>query len=53
MMRTLIILTMVLSASIRGCAQTDSVEHNKGKDMRRYFDIKTFNEKQDRLGYYR
>ena len=52
MMRTLIILTMVLSASIRGCAQTDSVEHNKGKDMRRYFDIKTFNEKQGRLGCY-
>lgn len=52
-MRTLIILTMVLSASIRGCAQTDSVEHNKGKDMRKYFDIKTFNEKQDRSGNYR
>ena len=44
---------MVLSASIRGCAQTDSVEHNKGKDMRKYFDIKTFNEKQDRSGNYR
>ena len=53
MMRTLIILAMVLSASIRGCAQTDSVEHNKGKNMKRYFDIKTFNENQDRSGDYR
>ena len=43
---------MVLSASIRGCAQTDSVEHNKGKSMRRYFDIKTFNKNQNRAGYY-
>ena len=51
-MRTLIILAMVLSASTRGCAQTDSVEHNKGKNMKRYFDIKTFNENQDRAGYY-
>ena len=53
MMKTLIILAMVLSASIRGCAQTDSVEHNKGKDMRRYLDIKKFNENQDVLGYYK
>ena len=53
MIRTLIILAMVLSASIRGCAQTDSVEHNKGKDMRRYLDIKKFNENQDVLGYYK
>ena len=53
MIRTLIILAMVLSASIRGCAQTDSVEHNKGKDMRRYLDIKEFNENQDVLGYYK
>ena len=53
MMRTLIILAMVLSASIRGCAQTDSVEHNKGKNMKRYFDIKTFNENRDRAGNYR
>ena len=52
MMRTLIILAMVLSASIRGCAQVDSVEHNKGKNMRRYFDIKTFNKNQNRAGYY-
>ena len=43
---------MVLSASIRGCAQTDSVEHNKGKDMRRYFDIEAFNKNQNRAGYY-
>ena len=43
---------MVLSACTRGCAQTDSVEHNKGKNMKRYFDIKTFNENQDRAGYY-
>ena len=52
MMRTLIILAMVLSASTRGCAQTDSVEHNKGKNMKRYFDIKTFNEYQGRSGHY-
>ena len=52
MMRTLIILAMVLSASTRGCAQTDSVEHNKGKNMKRYFDIKIFNENQNRAGYY-
>ena len=53
MMRTLIILAMVLSASIRGCAQTDSVEHNMGKNMKRYLDIKKFNEHQDGLGYYK
>ena len=52
MMRTLIILAMVLSASIRGCAQTDSVEHNKGKDMRRYFDIEAFNKNRVRVDYY-
>ena len=52
MMRTLIILAMVLSASIRGCAQVDSVEHNKGKNMKRYFDIKTFNENKDHAGFY-
>ena len=43
---------MVLSASIRGCAQTDSIEHNKGKNMKRYFDIKTFNELHGRSGHY-
>ena len=53
MMRTLIILVMVLSASIGGCAQTGSVEHNKGKNMKRYFDIKNFNENQDGAGTYR
>ena len=52
MMKTLIILAMVLSASIRGCAQTDGVEHNKGKNMKRYFDIKSFNENQDGSGDY-
>ena len=52
MMRTLIILVMVLSASIGGCAQTGSVEHNKGKNMKRYFDIKNFNENQDGAGDY-
>ena len=52
MTRTLIILVMVLSASIRGCAQTDGVEHNKGKNMKRYFDIKTFNELHGRSGHY-
>ena len=51
-MRTLIILAMMLSASIRGCAQTDSVEHNKGKDMRRYFDIEAFNKNRVRVDYY-
>ena len=52
MMKTLIILAMVLSASLRGCAQTNSVEHNKGKNMKRYFDIKNFNENQDGSGDY-
>ena len=51
-MRTLIILAMMLSASIRGCAQTDSVEHNKGKNMRRYFDIEAFNKNRVRVDYY-
>ena len=51
-MRMLAIISLLMSFCTLCCAQTDSVEHNKGKDMRRYFDIKTFNEKQGRLGYY-
>ena len=51
-MRMLIVILLSLFVCTQGCAQTDSVEHNKGKDMRRYFDIKTFNENQDRAGYY-
>ena len=52
-MRMLAIISFLMPFCTLCCAQTDGVEHNKGKDMRRYFDIKTFNEKQDRLGNYR
>ena len=48
----LIVILLSLFVCTQGCAQTDSVEHNKGKNMKRYFDIKTFNENQDRAGYY-
>jgi len=51
-MRMLIAIVLSLFVCTHGCAQTDSVEHNKGKNMKRYFDIKTFNENQDRAGYY-
>ena len=51
-MRMLIVIILSLFVCTQGCAQTDSVEHNKGKNMKRYFDIKTFNENQDRAGYY-
>jgi len=51
-MRMLIAIILSLFVCTQGCAQTDSVEHNKGKNMKRYFDIKTFNENQDRAGYY-
>ena len=52
-MRMLIVIVFSLFVCTQGCAQTDSVEHNKGKSMRRYFDIKTFNENQNRSGNYR
>ena len=48
----LIVIVFSLFVCTQGCAQTDGVEHNKGKNMKRYFDIKTFNENQDRAGYY-
>ena len=48
----LIVIVLSLFVCTHGCAQTDSVEHNKGKNMKRYFDIKTFNENQNRAGYY-
>ena len=48
----LIVIVLSLFVCTQGCAQTDGVEHNKGKNMKRYFDIKTFNENQDRAGYY-
>ena len=51
-MRMLIVILLSLFVCTQGCAQTDGVEHNKGKNMKRYFDIKTFNENQDRAGYY-
>ena len=51
-MRMLIAIILSLFVCTQGCAQTDSVEHNKGKNMKRYVDIKTFNENQDRAGYY-
>ena len=51
-MRMLAVISFLMPFCTLCCAQTDSVEHNKGKDMRRYLDIKTFNEKQGRLGYY-
>ena len=48
----LIVIVLSLFVCTQGCAQIDSVEHNKGKNMKRYFDIKTFNENQNRAGYY-
>ena len=51
-MKMLIVIVLSLFVCTQGCAQTDSVEHNKGKNMKRYFDIKTFNENQNRAGYY-
>ena len=51
-MKMLIVIVLSLFVCTHGCAQTDSVEHNKGKNMKRYFDIKTFNENQNRAGYY-
>ena len=51
-MKMLIVILLSLFVCTQGCAQTDCVEHNKGKNMKRYFDIKTFNENQNRAGYY-
>ena len=48
----LIVIVLSLFVCTQGCAQTDCVEHNKGKNMKRYFDIKTFNEYQGRSGHY-
>ena len=52
-MKMLIVIVLSLFVCTQECAQTDGVEHNKGKKMKRYFDIKTFNENQDRSGNYR
>ena len=52
-MRLFIVIILSLFVCTQGCAQTDSVEHNKGKNMKRYFDIKNFNENQDGAGTYR
>ena len=51
-MRMLIVIVLSLFVCTQGCAQTDCVEHNKGKNMKRYFDIKTFNENKDHAGFY-
>ena len=51
-MRMLIVILLSLFVCTHGCAQTDSVEHNKGKNMKRYFDIKTFNEFHGRSGHH-
>ena len=51
-MRMLIVIVLSLFVCTQGCAQTDCVGHNKGKNMKRYFDIKTFNEYQGRSGHY-
>ena len=51
-MRMLIVIVLSLFVCTQGCAQTDCFEHNKGKNMKRYFDIKTFNELHGRSGHY-
>ena len=51
-MRMLIVIVLSLFVCTQGCAQTDSIEHNKGKNMKRYFDIKTFNEFHGRSGHH-
>ena len=51
-MRMLIAIVLSLFVCTQGCAQTESVEHNKGKNMKRYFDIKTFNEFHGRSGHH-
>ena len=52
-MRLFVVIILSLFVCTQGCAQADSVEHNKGKNMKRYFDIKNFNENQDGAGTYR
>ena len=52
-MKMLIVIVLSLFVCTQGCAQTDGVEHNKGKKMRRYFDVKAFNELHGRSGNYR
>ena len=51
-MRLFVVIILSLFVCTQGCAQADSVEHNKGKNMKRYFDIKNFNENQDGAGDY-
>ena len=51
-MRMLIAIVLSLFVCTQGCAQTDSVEHNKGKNMRRYFDIEAFYKNRVRVDYY-
>ena len=51
-MRMLAIISLLMPLCTLCCAQTDGVEHNKGKNMKRYFDIKSFNENQDGSGDY-
>ena len=48
----LIVIVLSLFVCTQGCAQTDGVEHNKGKKMRRYFDVKAFNELHGRSGHH-
>ena len=48
----LIAIVLSLFVCTQGCAQTDSVEHNKGKNMRRYFDIEAFYKNRVRVDYY-
>jgi len=51
-MKMLIVIVLSLFVCTQGCAQTDGVEHNKGKKMRRYFDVKAFNELHGRSGHH-
>ena len=53
MIRALIILVIVLSPNIRGCAQADSVYNNKERQKMRNFDIKEFHANNDGAGYYK
>ena len=51
-MRMVVVIILSIFVCTQGCAQTAGVEHNKGKNMKRYFDIKSFNENQDGSGDY-
>ena len=51
-MKMLIVILFSLFVCTQGCAQTGSVEHNKGKNMRRYFDIEAFYKNRVRVDYY-